>query len=167
MWSSQPRLEFPAMFPATLSAMTCAHVGYITLFLWGQRHPLEDFRDRIIILPHHYYLLSFFLIDYKPESGQGSIKYLPFILPNRILINTNIRWSYTYRHLYQYYNSPFFWLVTTDERAVAIQSHYKKSSILSPWLWSLKLSLTVTVIKTSVLVSNPWTSSIRRVPISL
>ena len=30
-----------------------------------------------------------------------------------------------------YCDSPFFWLVTTDERAVAIQSHYKKSSILS------------------------------------
>ena len=33
--------------------MTCAHVGYITLFLWGQRHPPEEFRDRINILSHH------------------------------------------------------------------------------------------------------------------
>ena len=49
--------------------MTCAHVGYITLFLWGQRYPLEDFRDRIIILPHHRCSLPSFLTPFAHRAN--------------------------------------------------------------------------------------------------
>ena len=41
-YSKEAVMEPTALSKFGFSAMTSAHVGYITKFLWGQRRPSED-----------------------------------------------------------------------------------------------------------------------------
>lgn len=59
MWGPQPP-------PSHSLAMTLAHVGYMTEFVWGQRHPPGEFRENHLY-PH---VLLFDTWRYLEEEGK-------------------------------------------------------------------------------------------------